>query len=131
MSTDRDPVSAPVTASDRAREVLARVAWENAINCTGPGEVGCRGRKGWHSWTEHYAHVAAEQVKALTEAGLLAEGVERVEWGVRLKDGSVASPEGGDEQTVREFAARQPHRVVVRRIVTTNPDRVTEWEEVE
>ncbi|WP_370290258.1 hypothetical protein [Nocardioides sp.] len=117
-------MSAPVTAGDRAREVLARVAWENAINCTGPGEVGCRGRKGWHSWTEHYAHVAAEQVKALTEAGLLVEGVERVEWGMR-------GPTGG----ISLLGSTRPDdldvNADVRRNVTTYPDRVTEWEEVE
>lgn len=47
-------------------EVLARIDRENAVNCTGIGEVGCKGREGWHSWSAHRAHVAEAQVAAVT-----------------------------------------------------------------
>lgn len=61
-------------------EVLAEVGRENAINCTGPGEVGCKGRKGWHSWSEHRAHIAESQVAAIADvlaADATREAVER------------------------------------------------------
>lgn len=51
-------------------ETLVQVERENAINCTGLGEVGCNGRQGWHSWSEHRTHVAEAQAHALAEAGL-------------------------------------------------------------
>ena len=57
--------------SERVVEVLARVAAENEINCTGLGEVGCRGLAGWHTWHEHRRHIAELQAEAL--APLLAE----------------------------------------------------------
>jgi hypothetical protein len=51
--------------SDEAREALIKIQRTNAINCTGPGEVGCNGQHGWHTWTEHREHVAEAQVDAL------------------------------------------------------------------
>lgn len=60
----------PETDYDRLVETLVRVERENAINCTGPGEVGCKGRSGWHSWSEHRQHVAEAQAAALVAAGL-------------------------------------------------------------
>lgn len=51
--------------SDEVRAALMKVARDNAINCTGPGEVGCNGRMGWHSWTSHREHVAAAEADAL------------------------------------------------------------------
>ena len=53
-------------------EVLVSIERKNAINCTGLGEVGCEGRKEWHSRFEHRLHVAQEQVAALRDKGLLA-----------------------------------------------------------
>lgn len=48
-------------------ETLIKVERENAINCTGLGEVGCAGREGWHSWSEHRRHVAESQWAELRE----------------------------------------------------------------
>lgn len=59
-------------SDDALIETLTRVERENAINCTGLGEVGCEGRSGWHSWSEHRRHVAESQVVALREMGALA-----------------------------------------------------------
>lgn len=59
---------------DEIAAVLARIARENAINCTGPGEVGCRGRKGWHSWADHHEHVAEAQAAALDRAQRIGGG---------------------------------------------------------
>ena len=53
--------------------VLMDVEHKNRINCTGPGEVGCAGRIGWHSWVEHRRHVAADQVAALVAAGFMTQ----------------------------------------------------------
>jgi len=55
---------------EAAIKTLMRIERENAINCTGLGEVGCNGRNEWHSWSDHRMHVAASQVAALIEAGL-------------------------------------------------------------
>lgn len=60
------------TDIETAIQTLMRVERENAIDCTGLGEVGCHGRQGWHSWSEHRLHVAAAQVAALADAGLLS-----------------------------------------------------------
>lgn len=57
--------------TEAAARLLTRIERENAINCTGLGEVGCNGRQDWHSWSEHRLHVAAAQVAALADAGLL------------------------------------------------------------
>jgi len=59
---------------EAAIQVLVRVERENAINCTGLGEVGCNGRAGWHSWSAHRLHVAAAQVTALIEASVIPPG---------------------------------------------------------
>jgi len=62
-------------ATEAATKILVRVERENGINCTGLGEVGCHGRTGWHSWSDHRLHVAASQVAALADAGLLVHSV--------------------------------------------------------
>ena len=51
--------------AEEIARVLGQVARDNEINCTGPGEVGCKGRTGWHSWTERRAHVAQSQAELL------------------------------------------------------------------
>ena len=59
---------------ERAIEALIRVDNDNRINCTGPGEVGCVGYLGWHSWSDHRRHVAEAQLAELKRVGLIPEG---------------------------------------------------------
>ena len=56
---------------ERVVEALMRTEFNNAVTCTGPGEVGCRGRQGWHSWTDHRRHVAEAQLAELLRLNLI------------------------------------------------------------
>lgn len=66
-------MSTPASVETLLAEVLA----EHAIECTGRGEVTCRGcrNQGWMSWHTYRAHVAAEQAAVLAQYidGLLRE----------------------------------------------------------
>jgi hypothetical protein len=52
-------------------EGLAEVLREHRIECTGPGEVTCRGCRGagWMSWHAYHQHVAEAQKAWLTGGG--------------------------------------------------------------
>ncbi len=52
----------------------ARVQNANRINCTGPGEVGCGGVEGWHSWGDHYMHVSEAMLDAVLP--MIAQAIE-------------------------------------------------------
>lgn len=56
MSELRDATSAPVLD----REAVADVLREHTSECTGLGEVSCRGcrERGWMSWSEYRGHIA-------------------------------------------------------------------------
>lgn len=45
-------------------EAAAKAMLDARINCTGPGEVGCKAVRGWHSWREHERHVSAAVLSA-------------------------------------------------------------------
>lgn len=128
-------MSAPVTAGDRAREVLARVLSDDTLREALTLALWDEGLLR----PESLARLVVDRIlgdpdlthdmtTALTEAGLLVEGVERVEWGVELDD--IGSADIYDTREEAERAFRSSGGRVVR-IGTTYPDRVTEWEEVE
>jgi hypothetical protein len=54
-----------------AVDLIAETLRAHPVECTGPGEVTCRGcrDKGWMSWRDFYAH----QAQAVTEALGLVE----------------------------------------------------------
>lgn len=69
-------------------EQIERVLRDTQINCTGLGEVGCPVVDGWHSWSEHRAHVAAQIAALLPEA---TEAVaQRRAWRVVDNEGVVS-----------------------------------------
>ena len=115
---------------DQVAEVLAEVAEDHHLH---PSMNLCLGDTcGWRPTADrgslhrqHGAHLATEQAAALQSAGLVVEGTEVEEWGVRfdLTDGHV-------DLTPRSVVEKiEPgHGVTgVRRARTRYPDRVTEW----
>lgn len=98
----------------------------------------------WEHPSEVYAlrKSAAPRLRALLEAHSPSEGVEQVQWGVRheirpawWQGGDVVTTTttpGGVVRKYDEALARSSSKGrAVRRTVTTYPDRVTEWEEVD
>lgn len=63
--TDRRLAIRDGATADKRVAVVQRVMQQQRINCTGPGEVGCYARKGWHSWYDHELHIAEAIVEAL------------------------------------------------------------------
>lgn len=113
---------------DQVAEVLARVAREHRFHAT-PIPVAPRCHCGWRPFGmdehDHRVHLAETQAAALRAAGLVVEGTEVEEWGVRfdLTDGHV-------DLTPRSVVEKiEPgHGVTgVRRTRTRYPDRMTEW----
>lgn len=129
-------MSAPVTAGDRAREVLARVLSDDTLREALTLALWDEGLLR----PESLARLVVDRIlgdpdlthdmtTALTEAGLLVEGVERVEWGVR--DGTGFALRRAGERGARRWVRLLGGAPLLRRTRTTYPDRVTEWEEVE
>ena len=71
----------------------------------------------------------ATTADALKAAGLVVEGTEVEEWGVRRHDGTVIQGNRTEHVARAWFAAGDSSidQAIVRRTRTTYPDRVTEW----
>lgn len=159
-----------ITQVDQVAEVLARVAGEHGevrktaeprnnadynlgrtryeMRCT------CGAAMPWaDDGPAHLAHVAAAQAAALWAAGLVVEGTEVEEWGVRFGDGEIdwwaESLFGSDRDAKVAAWSREDAEAqiagyrkdlaegrssddyepmnVVHRFRTTYPERVTEW----
>lgn len=57
----------------RVREALIVAERDSEITATRPGEVKCHSNQRWHSWLDHYKHVADAQVARLIELGLIVD----------------------------------------------------------
>ena len=98
--------------AEEIARVLGQVARDNEINCTGPGEVGCKGRRGWHSWSEHRAHVAqsqAELLAPLVEQAKREAAAEIWDDGFKAGQGSMLVSAGGETRT-NPYRAEQAAR---------------------
>lgn len=107
------------TAVERAAEVLWRAETPDYEGQTF-GEFCAE----WSPFGLHNLEVF-KHAQALADAGLLADGEARTQYGFRCTDECTAIHRRGSLEDARQGAANGPHRVVVRRTAIYGP-----WQEV-